>query len=72
MTRNGANENMMSIRFAILTLRMSLKDYSGWFILKPKLHIAEPSRHVKERDIWWCSIGIKVGGEMDGKLIEGC
>lgn len=46
---------------------MSHKDYASWFRLKPKLHNAEPSRHVNARDIWWCSIGINIGHEMDGK-----
>ena len=58
---------MKSLDFAILFTHMKLKDYESWFVLKPKLHSADPSRHVNARDIWWCSIGINIGHEMDGK-----
>lgn len=53
--------------FDILCIHMIHKDYSQWFLLKPKLNIRTSQPPVKVRDIWWCSVGINIGEEMDGK-----
>lgn len=42
------------------------KDFAGWHILKPKINEVRPPLF-KERDIWWCSIGVNIGHEEDGK-----
>src|SRR3989344_3894081 len=45
-----------------------LKRFLEWIGLKEKLHQndAEPPL-VKERDLWWISLGENVGSEMNGK-----
>lgn len=42
------------------------KDFDTWNILKKNL---ENKQHLfcQPRDIWWCSLGINVGSEEDGK-----
>lgn len=42
------------------------KDFEGWHALKSTLNEQTP-RTFQEREIWWCSIGINVGHETDGK-----
>ncbi|GJM01458.1 MAG: hypothetical protein DHS20C07_31370 [Methyloligella sp.] len=44
-----------------------MKDFENWNNLKQKLDKKPNSRFFKERDIWWCSLGINVGHEEDGK-----
>ena len=46
---------------------MNVKNYNQWFRLKPVLNVRISQPPVKVRDIWWCSIGINVGEELDGK-----
>lgn len=46
---------------------MRLKDYESWFLLKPILNARTTQPPVNVRDIWWCSIGVNIGEEMDGK-----
>ena len=42
------------------------KDFDGWIELKKFLSFKSfPT--FQEREIWWCSIGINVGFEIDGK-----
>jgi len=46
---------------------MHTKDYDEWNE-KKKLIQAEPfQKFVHEREIWWCSIGLNVDDEEDGK-----
>ncbi len=42
------------------------KDFDGWIDLKKLLSSKNPPTF-QEREIWWCSIGINVGFEIDGK-----
>ncbi|MEK7504535.1 MAG: type II toxin-antitoxin system PemK/MazF family toxin [Patescibacteria group bacterium] len=48
-----------------------INDYTGklknWF--KVKLNIGSQEKYIlfSEREIWWCSIGINVGEEQNGK-----
>lgn len=45
-----------------------MKQFSDWIILKEKLHNNRSKAPlVKERDIWWASIGENVGSEVNGK-----
>jgi len=44
-----------------------IKDFSGWTTLKEEINKTTPSPTFKEREIWWCSIGINIGDEIDGK-----
>lgn len=44
------------------------KDFDGWNGEKKKLEDTALDRLVfHEREIWWCSIGINLGDEQDGK-----
>ena len=48
---------------------MHIKDFIGWSKVKKNINSIE-SVHIptiKEREIWWCSIGVNVGDEEDGK-----
>lgn len=46
---------------------MSTKDFTGWHTLKQSTHNDAPRPTFKEREVWWCSIGVNVGHEIDGK-----
>lgn len=44
------------------------KDFNNWNEEKKKLHYEMPDElPFHEREIWWCSIGINIGDEQDGK-----
>lgn len=44
------------------------KDYWGWYKLKKKLHTSDKSKtFFHEREIWFCSLGLNIGHEQDGK-----
>lgn len=45
------------------------KDFDKWNELKKKLHISEKAKdfYFREREIWWCSLGVNIGFEQDGK-----
>lgn len=43
------------------------KDFDGWHPVKKNLNNDENLLMFKERDVWWCSIGVNVGHEQDGK-----
>ncbi len=42
------------------------KDFVGWHNVKVTLD-SHKGATFKERDVWWCSVGINVGHEEDGK-----
>jgi mRNA interferase MazF len=44
-----------------------LKDFLSWFRLKPKIDQKIKSPLFQEREIWWCSVGVNIGCETDGK-----
>lgn len=46
---------------------MNFKDYSLWHKIKSWLHNNKPRVFFHEREVWWCSIGLNVGFEQDGK-----
>lgn len=43
------------------------KDFDNWNFLKKKLHEGHGIPTFRQRDIWWCSIGVNIGHEEDGK-----
>ncbi len=44
------------------------KDFDKWNTLKKKLHYTNRvSPKFREREIWWCSLGLNIGFEQDGK-----
>jgi mRNA interferase MazF len=43
-----------------------MKDFDGWNERKKNLDSKALQRLYKERDIWWCSLGLNVGREHNG------
>jgi mRNA interferase MazF len=43
------------------------KDFPGWHRHKEQLHAQHQTPTFQEREIWWCSVGVNIGHEMDGK-----
>jgi mRNA interferase MazF len=44
------------------------KDFDGWNFKKKKIHTTEyTNKKFKEGEIWWCSAGLNIGHEIDGK-----
>lgn len=43
------------------------KNFDSWNIEKKKIHNQETKVLFHEREIWWCSIGLNIGDEQDGK-----
>lgn len=43
------------------------KDFDGWHLHKKHIHKGEKCPTIRQREIWWCSIGVNVGVEQDGK-----
>lgn len=48
---------------------MSEKDFDSWNNQKKRLdrHVRSYSLFFHEREVWWCSLGLNVGVEADGK-----
>lgn len=44
-----------------------IKDFEGWNTLKQGIEKDSKIPTFTDREIWWCSIGINVGHEIDGK-----
>ena len=47
-----------------------VKDFKSWYLLKSRIEKTQKEKYFKEREIWWCSIGVNVGYEEDGKNIR--
>jgi mRNA interferase MazF len=43
------------------------KDFDTWNEAKKKTNEAEFTDFVHTREVWWCSLGINIGYEQDGK-----
>lgn len=43
------------------------KDFDGWSEFKKNLEDKERVVFAWPREIWWCSLGINLGAEIDGK-----
>ena len=44
-----------------------IKDFDIWNIQKKNTHQSHGRPMFSEREIWWCSLGVNVGDEQDGK-----
>lgn len=43
------------------------KDFDTWNTLKKQIDTMDSKHFIHEREVWWCSIGLNVGKEQDGK-----
>ena len=43
------------------------KNFDDWNKLKIKLDTEHHAPTFQEREIWWCSVGVNIGNESDGK-----
>ncbi|MCC2630364.1 MAG: hypothetical protein K0S38_173 [Candidatus Paceibacter sp.] len=43
------------------------KDFDTWNQLKKQVHNKEELLYCHTREIWWCSLGVNIGSEEDGK-----
>ena len=43
------------------------KDFDGWNRKKKKINKAVHLREFSEKEIWWASLGVNIGREIDGK-----
>lgn len=43
------------------------KNFDGWNEQKKKLHNRDGEVFFHEREVWWCSLGVNIGFEQDGK-----
>lgn len=43
------------------------KDFDKWNKNKKQIHINNENKFYCEREVWWCSLGINIGFEQDGK-----
>ena len=47
---------------------MDIKDFDAWGARKKAIHAqSHGPNFYHTREVWWCSIGINIGVEMDGK-----
>ena len=44
-----------------------MKKFNQWNKIKQKLHKANKQIYFRKKEIWWCSLGINIGYEQDGK-----
>lgn len=43
------------------------KDFNAWHKKKKDIHFNKKAPFFHERDIWWCSLGVNIGQEQNGK-----
>jgi hypothetical protein len=43
------------------------KDFDGWGQRKKKIDSFVRFQHPKEKEIWWCRVGLNIGTEVYGK-----
>ena len=43
------------------------KNFDAWNEKKKIIHERKPPTRIQSGDVWWCSIGVNVGHEEDGK-----
>jgi len=43
------------------------KDFDKWNDQKKEIEMEEKTRYCKSREVWWCSMGLNIGFEENGK-----
>jgi len=46
-----------------------MKNYDQWNNLKKELEERTNMPSFHEGDVWWCSVGLNIGPEIDGKNV---
>lgn len=46
---------------------MYTKNFDAWNTKKKNTEKKERILYIKEREIWWCTLGVNIGKEIDGK-----
>lgn len=44
-----------------------IKDFKKWSVLKQEIESSKRPLFCNTREIWWCSFGLNIGTELDGK-----
>ncbi|MCK4554480.1 type II toxin-antitoxin system PemK/MazF family toxin [Candidatus Parcubacteria bacterium] len=44
-----------------------MKNFQDWHKLKSDLHKQKRAVYFRKKEIWWCSLGLNIGFEQDGK-----
>jgi mRNA-degrading endonuclease toxin of MazEF toxin-antitoxin module len=44
-----------------------IKEFDLWNAKKKEIERSDVERLCREREIWWCTLGVNVGSEQDGK-----
>jgi len=47
-----------------------VKNFNQWHKYKKYLHYSKRVIYFQEKEIWWCSLGVNIGYEQDGKNIN--
>jgi hypothetical protein len=47
--------------------RIAEKDFDKWIILKKSLETSSAKKYAHAGEIWWCSLGLNLGVETNGK-----
>lgn len=46
------------------------KDFENWHKVKTEIQAKHGAPSFKNREIWWCKVGVNVGDEEDGKGVN--
>jgi mRNA-degrading endonuclease toxin of MazEF toxin-antitoxin module len=44
-----------------------IKEFDLWNEKKKEIEQSDVQRLCREREVWWCSLGVNIGSEQDGK-----
>lgn len=47
-----------------------MKQFDGWAKKKNSIHHTLKNKWVVKREVWWCTLGVNIGSEEDGKGID--
>ena len=53
----------------MLSFTIMEKDFDNWNIQKKRAQAIKERPMFKEREVWWCTLGVNIGDEQDGKGI---
>lgn len=46
------------------------KDFDGWNKTKKRVDAKRSAAYAHPREVWWCSLGVNIGAETDGKNLN--